>query len=68
MKVKSQLIITSRRSIDFGEIVDYTDFTHFKGEVESHRMSLAWVAFAKWCSKNKVDANDYEFCLMERKN
>ena len=63
MTVKVQIIITSLRSIDYGEIVDYTEFSHFMNEVESHRNELAWKAFIKWCGSNKVNPIEFDFFM-----
>ena len=63
MIVKVQVIITSLRSIDYDEIVDYTDFTHYANEVEPHRKELAWRAFIKWCGSNSVNPNDFDYYM-----
>ncbi len=68
MKVTSNIIITSRKRVDFGEVVDYTTFRHEKNELRSRINEKAWTAFVKWCDKSKVDQNEFEMFVMENRN
>lgn len=68
MKVTSNIIITSRKRVDFGEVVDYTTFKHERNELASRMNEKAWKAFVKWCDRNKVDQNEFEMFVMENKN
>ncbi len=68
MKVTSNIVITSRKRLDFGEVVDHTTFRHEKNCLESIRNEKAWKAFVKWCDRNKVDQNEFEMFVMESRD
>ena len=68
MKVTSNIIITSRKKLDFGEIVDHTTFKHERNELASRINEKAWKAFVKWCDKNKVSPDEVEMYVMESRD